>query len=75
MINTFPVVEKYWTGKDPNAVKAAQQGGRAVTEIRVAASLKSAEGVAYSAKNLTDSCQQCHSAHREALPDGSFQIK
>jgi hypothetical protein len=75
MIDAFPKVEKYWMGKDPNAVKWAQTGGRAVTEIRVAAGLRSVEGIEYSAKQLTDSCQQCHATHREAQADGSFQIK
>ena len=75
IIAAFPVIEKYWTGKDASAVKWAQMGGRAAIDMRVTAGLKSVEGVAYSVKQLTDTCAQCHGAHREALPDGSFQIK
>ena len=43
--------------------------------MRVAAGLMSGEGVAYSAKELAGTCATCHTAHREKLPDGTFQIK
>jgi cytochrome c556 len=75
IVDAFPVVEKYWTGKAEDAVKFAQAAAKAAADLRAVAALKSSDGVAYSAKELTDACQQCHAAHREMLPDGSFQIK
>jgi hypothetical protein len=75
IIEAFPVVEKYWTGKAEDAVRVVRTATKAAADLRVAAGLKSSEGVAYSAKELADACMQCHTAHRERLPDGTFQIK
>lgn len=75
IVEAFPVVENYWTGKDSDAVKLVQAASKAASDMRVAAGLQSSDGVAYSAKELADVCTQCHTAHRETLPDGSFLIK
>ena len=75
IIDAFPVVEKYWTGKAEDALRVVRTATKAAADLRVAAGLKSGEGIAYSAKELTDACMQCHTAHRERLPDGTFQIK
>ena len=72
----FVVAGAFWTAKgDDAAVKMAQTGEKAAGDLAVVAGLKSAEGVAYSAKGVTDVCMGCHTAHRESMPDGSFQIK
>ena len=69
-------VKKYWTDKaDSDAVRLATAAEKAAADLRVAAGLQSMEGIDYSAKELTDYCAQCHKAHREQLPDGTFQIK
>ena len=75
IVDAFPVVEKYWTGKAEDAVMLAQAAAKAAGDLRAVAGLQSSEGVAFSAKELTAACTQCHMAHREALPDGTFQIK
>lgn len=75
IVDAFPVVEKYWTGKSEDAVTLAQTAGKVAGDLRAVAGLKSSDGVAYAMKQLTDTCMQCHAAHREVLPDGSFQIK
>jgi cytochrome c556 len=76
IIDTLPVVDKYWSGgKADDAKKWTQTAVKAAADLRVAAGLKSSEGVAYSAKELTETCAQCHTAHREKLPDGSFEVK
>lgn len=75
IVDAFPVVEKYWTGKSEDAVMWAQTAAKAAGDLRAVAGLKSSDGVAYAAKQLTDTCAECHAAHREMLPDGSFQIK
>ena len=75
IIAAFPVVTKYWTGKDDDAVRLSETAKKAAADLGIAAGLMSAEGVAYAAKELGDTCMVCHTAHRERLPDGSFQIK
>jgi len=75
MVDAFPVVEKYWAGKAQDAATLVQKAEKVAADLGVAAGLKSGEGVAYSAKELTDICMQCHTAHRNRLPDGSFEIK
>jgi hypothetical protein len=72
----FVVAGAFWTTKgDADAAKTAQTGEKAAGDLAVVAGLKSAEGAAYSAKGVTDVCAGCHAAHRETMPDGSFQIK
>lgn len=72
----FEVAEKYWTAKRvDDAVLAAQNGAKAAADLGVAANLKSAEGIEAAAKDMAAVCMSCHTAHRERLPDGSFQIK
>ncbi len=73
--DAFSLVEKYWNGKAEDALKLAQTAGKAASDLGVAAGLASGDGVAFSAKELNDTCTACHTAHRERLPDGSFQIK
>jgi len=75
IIDAFPVIEKYWAGKSEDAVKMVRKAAKAASDMRVAAGLNSAEGVAYSAKELGETCAPCHTAHRERLPDGTFEIK
>lgn len=76
IIEAFPVIRKYWTDKaDLDAVRLVTAAEKSAADLRVAAGLQSTDGVEYSAKELADICAQCHTAHREQLPDGSFQIK
>ena len=75
IVDTLPVVEKYWTGKADDAVMFAQTAAKVAGDLRAVAGLQSRDGVAFSAKELAAVCTQCHMAHREALPDGTFQIK
>lgn len=75
IIEALPVVTTYWVGKGEDAVKWTHTAEKAAADLRVAAGQKSSEGVAYAAKELTDTCMQCHTAHRDKLSDGSFQIK
>lgn len=75
IVDTMPIVEKYWTGKAEDAVMFAQAAAKAAGDLRAVAGLQSSDGVAFSAKELVAVCTQCHMAHREALPNGTFQIK
>jgi len=74
-VNAIPVVQAYWKGKAPDASKAAEDAAKAAADLRVAAGLQSQEGIEYSAKMLGATCGQCHTAHRSALPDGTYEIK
>ncbi len=75
IINAFPVVEKYWTGKADDGVKLSRTAVKAAGDLRALADIKSSDGVADAMKDLTAACGQCHMAHRERLPDGTFEIK
>lgn len=74
IVDAFPVVEKYWAGKS-DAATMARTAAKAASDLRVSSQQRSLEGVAYSAKELTAACAKCHDAHREKMPDGTFQIK
>jgi hypothetical protein len=75
MVDAFAAVEKYWTGKADDAEKLAHAAGKAAGDLRAMADIKSGEGIGIAVKDLTATCAQCHMAHREALPDGTFEIK
>ena len=74
----FQVVDDYWkerTGEQYNdAREAVRVGSRAAFDLGIAAGLKNAEGATYSAKELMSVCAGCHLAHRQELPDKTFQI-
>ena len=75
IVDAFPPVKKFWTDKgDQEAVRLATGAEKAAADLRVAAGLQSMEGVEYSAKELTETCAQCHKAHHEQL-GRTFQIK
>jgi cytochrome c556 len=75
--DAFAVAEKYWNDKkDEKAAQMASTGGKAAADLNVVSTtFKSKEGAAYSAKAVTETCEGCHSLHRQALGDGSFEIK
>ena len=74
IVDAFPVVEKYWAGKS-DVAPLARTAAKAASDLRVSAQQHSLEGVAYSAKELAAACAKCHDAHREKMPDGTFQIQ
>lgn len=71
----FELVEKFWNAKAQDAAKIAQAGGKAAADLSAVADVKSREGVEYAVKQIRDLCATCHMAHRETMPDGTFQIK
>jgi cytochrome c556 len=74
IVDAFPVIEKYWASKS-DVAQVARTAAKAASDLRVSSQQRSMEGVAYSAKELTAACTNCHNAHRETMPDGTFQIK
>lgn len=73
--DAFKVAETYWTGKSADAADLAQKGGKAAADLNVMAGIKSKEGAEFSAAGAKEVCAGCHTAHRERMPDGTFQIK
>ena len=74
IVDAFPVVERYWASKS-DVLPLARTAAKAASDLRVSAQQRSLEGVDYSAKELAAACTKCHDAHREKMPDGTFQIK
>jgi cytochrome c556 len=73
---TFTKVEAFWTErKVDDAIGFAKSATKAATDLQAAATAKDDAAVAAAAKTLTSTCGSCHTAHRERLPDGSFEIK
>jgi cytochrome c556 len=77
VIDGLPAVEKFWSNRAgaQDAQKLVEAAKKSAGDLRVAAGLKSGEGVTYSMKELGESCSGCHSAHRDKGADGSFLIK
>jgi hypothetical protein len=71
----FTVTESYWRSRDPTAADLAQKGVSAAADLVVMAGIKNAEGIAFAVSEVRSTCMECHAAHRERLPDGTFEIK
>lgn len=75
IVEAFPVIEKYWSIRAPDVVPMARVASKAASDLRVSAQQRSVEGLEYSYKDLVAACKNCHDAHRETMPDGTFEIK
>src|SRR5579862_1511184 len=78
--DAFGVVAKYWMdrhdgGKYALEITTAQDGTKVASDMGVAATLRSPEGVAAAVKDILGRCQSCHEARREQAPDGSYLIR
>ena len=70
------IVVEFWdTKKNASATGFAKDAIKASSDLETAAALDSSEGVAFALKEIQSNCAACHAAHREALPDGTFEIK
>ena len=66
----------YWQGKRVfDATEFASDGARGAAALETAAKTKNDEGIAVAQKTVSGTCAGCHMAHREQLPDKSFEIK
>lgn len=66
----------YWTPKKvDDAIGFSNAGAKAAADLETAAKAKSDDGIAAANKALGATCGGCHMAHREQLPDKSFEIK
>jgi hypothetical protein len=83
----FAVVLTYWQEKKvDDAIKLAQEGVQAATELETAAKAQSHPGVVAAQAAIAGAsstgeigaigvCAPCHTAHRVRLPDGTYEIK
>ncbi|HKT81224.1 MAG TPA: hypothetical protein VJP86_13450 [Vicinamibacterales bacterium] len=73
---SFDAAEAFWTAKKADdAVNAAKAGVKGATDLAAAAAAKNDEGIAAAQRAIGGTCMGCHTAHRERLPDGTFEIK
>jgi cytochrome c556 len=74
--SNFMKIEAFWTEKKADdAVKFAKAAYDASDELGKAANAKDDAGIAAAQMKITPNCGGCHMAHREQLPDKSFEIK
>jgi hypothetical protein len=66
----------FWEKRNvADAVKWSEEGKTAAVELASAAKAGDASKAEASFKLLGGTCRQCHTAHREKLPDGTYKIK
>ena len=74
--NSMLIVQTYWRTKGvPDALEQATKAIKAVDDLNVAAGMSSSDGVEAAVKDLRNTCGTCHTAHRERLADGTYEIK
>jgi hypothetical protein len=74
--DALDVVVQFWdTKKNASAMDFAKEAIKATSDLETAAGEESREGVEFALKQIQGNCAACHAAHREALPDGTFEIK
>jgi hypothetical protein len=76
MKTIFASAEQFWAArKVKDAVEFAQLAQQAAADLETAAKAGNGEGLAAASKALTGTCASCHTAHRDRLPDGTYEIK
>ena len=72
----FTKNEAYWTAmKADDALGFLKTGVKGATDLETAAKAKNDEGIAAASKSVGSACGGCHMAHREQLPDKTYEIK
>ena len=76
MKTAFAVALTFWQEKKvDDATNLAQAGAKGVEDLQSAMKEKDYDGVLTAAATIGKTCGTCHMAHREPLPDGTFEIK
>ncbi len=74
--DNYAKIEAFWTAKKvDDAIAFAKTGSKGAADLEVAAKAKNDEGIAAASKAVASTCGGCHMAHREQLPDKTFEIK
>jgi cytochrome c556 len=72
----FTVALQFWQEKKvDDAVAKTQAVMKYVDELETARKEKNYDSLMTAAAEIGKSCGGCHAAHREKLPDGSYEIK
>jgi len=72
----FTKIETFWTArKVDDAIKFAQTAKKAAEDLGEAAKKNDDAAIAAATMALTPNCGGCHMAHRQQLPDKTFEIK
>ena len=72
----FAKLETFWTAKKADdAIKFAKTAHEAAEDLEKAAKAKDDAAILAAQMKLTPNCAGCHMAHREQLPDKTFEIK
>ena len=72
----FQVTLDFWTAKKAeDAIGFAKNALKAATDLETAAKAKDEAEVTATARAVAGSCQACHMAHRQRMPDGTYEIK
>lgn len=73
---SFKVAVLYWDArKVDDAFRLAALGVKTAQDTGIAAEYSSEEGVVVGVEEMLATCDACHKAHREQMPDGTFLIK
>ena len=73
---SLAVADAYWSGKKvDDATKLAKDGLKSAADLDTAAKAKNEEGIAMAQQAIGATCRGCHMAHREQLPDKTYEIK
>ena len=73
---SFTMAESFWTGKKvADAIQLSKDGLKAANDLEAAAKAKNDDGIAGAQRGIGGTCRGCHMAHREQLPDMTFEIK
>lgn len=66
----------YWRQRNlADAVKWSEQGKAASVELAAAAFAGDSQKADQALKTIGETCQSCHTAFREKLPDGTYRFK
>jgi hypothetical protein len=72
----FTKIEAFWAQKKvDDAIKFAKDGGQAAAALETAAKAKNDAEITAAVAKIGPTCAGCHMAHREQLPDKTFEIK
>jgi hypothetical protein len=72
----FATIVAFWNAKKTDdAMKLANAAAKATADLETAVKEMDFEGITKAAGAMSGTCNPCHTAHRERLPDGTFEIK
>ncbi len=72
----FEKTAAFWTErKADDAVKLAQMGAKHAEELEAARKGKDYDALMTAAAEIGKTCGGCHTAHRDKMPDGTYEIK